>query len=346
TIDTHGAIETFNRAARNMFGYTLDEVRGKNVHILMPEPYHSEHDQYINRYLDTRETRIIGTGREVSAQHKNGKIFPIHLVVSEEVKNPSGRRFVGLIQDISLQRQAEQEAREQREQLAHVDRLSMLGEMAAGIAHEVNQPLTAISLFAQAGKRLLDTGEQKKLPEIFDKLSQHAQRAGAVIERVQDMARRKESSKKVVTCETLIQEVKRLAEVEARIRNIDIEVEISIQLLTVDVDAVQIQQVVLNLLRNGMEAMQSVECAHGRIIKLQVSLCGDGDIEIAVIDSGCGVSEDVAETLFMPFSTSKRSGMGMGLSICRAIVSAHGGQLSFHNNDTNGATFYFTLPAA
>jgi len=345
TIGASGAIETFNRAAQQMFGFSVEEVQGKNVSLLMPGPHSGEHDQYITRYLETNEAHIIGSGREIIAQRKDGTDFPIHLSVSE-VRNRRERKFVGLVRDISRQRAAETEARQHREQLAHMDRLDMLGEMATGIAHEINQPLTAISLFAQAGKRLFAAGEQDRLLDIFDKLSQHAQRAGAVIERVQSMARRQESKKEIVDCNTLVTEVAKLAEAEARIRDMAIEVETESELPPIEVDTVQIQQVALNLLRNGMEAMRSVGCRGGNTIRLQTKLRGDGDVAVAVIDTGCGVSEEVEQILFTPFSTTKDSGMGMGLSISRAIIIAHGGHLNFHNNDSGGSTFFFTLPAA
>ena len=345
TIDANGIMQTCNRAAQDMFGYPAAEMQGRNVGLLMPEPYRSEHGRYIQRYLRSGEAHIIGSGREVSAQRKDGSEFPIHLSVSEVPELPQ-RRFVGLIRDISRQRAAEMEARQHREQLAHLDRLNMLGEMATGIAHEINQPLTAISLFAQAGKRLFDTGERARVAEIFDKLSQHAQRAGAVIERMQTMARHGKSAREIADCNKLVAEIAKLAEAEARILDIAIAVQTRRNLPAVEVDTVQIQQVALNLLRNGMEAMRAVNCRHGKTSKLQTRQRGDGDIEVLVIDSGCGVSEKIAGKLFTPFSTTKDSGMGMGLSICRAIITAHGGQLSFHNNATAGATFLFTLPAA
>ena len=345
TIGASGAIETFNRAAQQMFGYSVAEVQGKNVKMLMQGLFRVEHDKYITRYLETNEAHIIGLSRETTAQRKDGSEFPIHLAVSE-VRDRRERKFVGLIRDISLQRAAENEARQHREQLAHADRLYMLGEMATGIAHEINQPLTAISLFAAAGNRLFSAGSQDRLPEIFDKLNQHAQRASAVIERMQTMARRQESVKEIVDCNALVEEAAELAEAEARIRDMTIEVVTGNELPSVLVDTVQIEQVVLNLLRNGMEAMRSVDCRDGNSIRLQTRFCDDGDVEVAVIDKGCGVSEEVAKDIFTPFSTTKESGMGMGLSISRAIVIAHGGQLDFYNNDTGGATFFFTLPVA
>lgn len=345
TIDTFGRIETFNRSAQEMFGYRLSELVGRNVSILMPAPYAGEHDTYIRNYLDTGIPRIIGTGREVRARRKDGTVFPIHLSVSEVALHPA-RKFVGLIRDMSQQRAAERAAREHLEQLAHVDRLNMLGEMATGIAHEINQPLTAISLFSQAGKRLLDAGNAERLPDIFDKLSQHAERAGAIIERMQTMAKRGENAREIVDCNALVREIAELAEAEARLREIEIEVSTARDLPPVDVDAVQIQQVALNLLRNGMEAMQAIDRSGGNRITVATGLRDNGDVEVRVIDSGCGVPDDIAERLFTPFSTTKDSGMGMGLSLSRTIIMAHGGQLDFRNNANGGATFYFTLPPA
>lgn len=265
-------------------------------------------------------------------------------VVASEVDNDV--HLEGFVTDITEQRSAESEAREHREHLAHVDRLNLLGEMATGIAHEINQPLTAISLFVQAGGRMADEGKHDKLPEVFDKLIQHAHRASAVIERMQDMAKRRESARTIVGCEQLVREIVRLAESEAHIHDMTIDVKTEPKLPEVSVDTVQIQQVALNLLRNGMESMQSVDCENGTVIGLHVRRIADGDIEFAVIDSGVGVADSAVDTLFAPFSTTKKSGMGMGLSISRAIITAHGGRLDFRNNAAHGATFFFTLPTA
>jgi two-component system sensor kinase FixL len=148
------------------------------------------------------------------------------------------------------------------------------------------------------------------------------------------------------SCKDLVRDVVRLAEAEARIRDISIDVDTELGLPDVSVDSVQVQQVALNLLRNGMESMQSVDCANGNVIGLRTRRLDDGNIEFAVIDSGTGVPESAADKLFAPFSTTKKSGMGMGLSISRAIVTAHGGRLDFRNNEEGGATFFFTLPPA
>lgn len=344
TIDASGHIEKFNGAAQHMFGYSTLEIVGKNVRTLMPEPHRGNHDGYIARYLSTNEARIIGRGREVSGQRKDGSVFPIHLSISEVISG-SERKFVGLIRDLSEQRFAEQEAREHRDHLAHVDRLNMLGEMATGIAHEINQPLTAISMYAQSCVRFLESENPKtdRLKEALEKLSTQTHRAGAIIERMQQMARQRDSQREPIDGNELIIGVLPLAETEAHMRDITIELDVCEKSRVIRVDPVQIQQVVLNLLRNGMEAMEDNNFRDGRCIRL-CTQCRQEGFTVSVIDSGTGVSAEVEAQLFQPFSSTKKTGMGLGLSICKSIVSAHGGQSKFHNNPQAGSTFYFTLP--
>ena len=344
TVDDSGCIETFNRAAQQMFAYSPEEIKGENILTLISDTYHEEYEQFIAHYLQTNESHMVGMGREVTARRKDNSEFPIHLSISE-VLNQSERKYVGLIRDLSVQRAAEKEVREQREQLAHVDRLNTLGEMATVIAHEINQPLTAISMYAQSGLRFLDKSNSKpeRLRDALEKLSVQAHRAGSVIERVQQLSQQHESHSEEVDCNTLIKDVHKLAEVEAHIRDIVIKLKLSRLLPLVVCDPVQIQQVVLNLLRNGMESMKNAGCKNGNRIELRTSRTGFG-VKISVIDSGNGISDEAAEQLYRPFSTTKDTGMGMGLSISRSIVRAHGGQLEFNNNTNGGVTFYFTLP--
>lgn len=247
--------------------------------------------------------------------------------------------------DITERKLAEEEARQHRARVAHVARLSTLGEMAAGIAHEINQPLTAISLFAQAGRRLVDGGDFERMDEVCEKLNEHALRASEVVERMQKMARQGENVKETLDCNNLIESAVKLAESEARIYDIQIRFEKGPDLALVSVDGVQIQQVALNLLRNAMEAMIATDDADERSVSIRICMLEGDQIEISVSDRGCGVPEDFADNLFTPFSTTKSSGMGMGLSISQAIVRAHGGSIGFRNNEGGGTTFWFTLPA-
>jgi two-component system sensor kinase FixL len=277
------------------------------------------------------------------AKRKDGTTFPIHLSVSE-IPNHEEKMYVELIRDITQQRLLENEASSHIEQMAHADRLNALGEMAAGIAHEINQPLTAISLFSQTAKNFCEIGKFERLPELFDKISQQSLRAGSVLERVQMMTRQGDRSKEVLNSNILIDEVKKLAESEARLRDINIQLLPFHQQKNVLVDRVQIQQVILNLLRNGMEAMQSIACKNGALIKLQIKIKADNYIKILVVDTGCGIPNSMIDKLFTPFSTTKKNGTGIGLSISKSIVEEHGGHIHFSENKPAGAIFYFTLP--
>jgi two-component system sensor kinase FixL len=343
TINNMGLIQSFNNAAQNMFGYSFDEVKDKNVKILMPQPYRDHHDQYLAQYIVTNETHIIGNSRELVAKRKDGTTFPINLTVNE-IHNHEKKMFVGLIRDITQQRELEDEAILHIEQMAHADRLNALGEMAAGIAHEINQPLTAISLFSQTGKNFVEKGKYERLPVIFEKISLHARRAGTVLDCVQLMTRQGDRSKEVIASNVLINEVKKLAESEARLRDISIQLLTCKEKTNVFVDRVQIQQVILNLLRNGMEAMQSIACKNGALIKLQIIINAENNVEISVVDTGCGIPKTMTDKLFTPFSTTKKNGTGIGLSISKSIVEEHGGHIHFSENKPAGAIFYFTLP--
>ena len=258
----------------------------------------------------------------------------------------------GFINDITDRKLAEKEAREQRELLAHADRLNTLGEMAAGIAHEINQPLTAISMYAQSCIRLLNksTDHPELISEGLEKLSAQAHRAGAVIERMQQLTRRRESENETVDCAVLVEEVSNLAEVEARLLNFSIVTDVEKNLSAIKCDPVQIQQVMLNLLRNGMEAMRCVNAEDSsrknKQITLQARTANQPGIEISIVDTGGGISEELAQQLYQPFTSTKESGMGLGLSISRSIIAAHGSELTFTNNNVGGTTFSFVLPLA
>jgi two-component system sensor kinase FixL len=348
-IDEHGRIEHFNQAAVKLFGYQPREAIGRSVNMLMPEPHRGQHDRYMHDYMTGGDAKIIGIGRELEAVDKNGVRIPIYLAVSE-VKGDGERRFTGILRDLSEQQATRQALAEQREKLAHVGRLSSMGEMTASIAHEINQPLTAISMYAQAGMRLIDRGEPDlgRLREALDKLNTQSLRAGAVIERIQRFARAQESQREVVDVNALIEDLVKLAEADARLHDMQLALNLADDLPTVFGEPIQIQQVALNLIRNAIDAMNEIDCRHGRRIEIATELENAEHIRISVADLGPGVAEDQMELVFTPFHTTKKEGMGMGLSICRSIIAEHGGILSFANNfagnEGPGATFFFTLP--
>ena len=349
TIDDTGRIDTYNSVTQKMFGYSVNEIKGQNIRILMSEPLNEGFVAYMAKHLHDDDTNNASEREEICIR-KDGSVFPVNLSVREVLSDTTpnynvDRKFVGLIRDITARRSAEQEAREQREQLAHVDRLNTLGEMAISIAHEINQPLTAISMYAQSGIRFIDSGVSKldRVHDALNKISLQAHRAGEVIEHIQQLTKQQDSRHEETNCNELIRDVHKLAEVEARLRNMRIFLDLASDLRQVRCDPIQIQQVILNLLRNGMEAMESAEnsSANEIIIRTKSTIKG---IEISIIDSGVGITEEFAKRLYMPFSSTKDTGMGMGLSISNSIIKAHSSKLEFTNNEKAGVTFFFTLP--
>ncbi|NND59659.1 MAG: PAS domain S-box protein [Gammaproteobacteria bacterium] len=341
-IDSNGQIETFNRAAERLFGYQSVEICGQNVSTLMPDKYSHAHDSYLQRYLTTGERRIIGIGREVSAMRRDGSVFPVELSVGE-VATGEKRRFVGIIRDISERRASEQELRQQQERLEHVTRLGTLGEMAAGIAHEINQPLTAIATYAHAARRLLssDRMDAVRLDDVLGKMATQAERAGQIIERIRDLARRQSPSQELCDLNAIMDETLKLAEVDARYHDAPIVVEMTPGLPHAWLNSVQIQQVVLNLLRNAIEAGGA-----GTKLKLRTYARSKEELVVEVEDNGPGVPESLRTEIFNPFFTTRTDGTGMGLSISRSIVASHGGRIEVDAAPTGGAVFRVTLPTA
>jgi two-component system sensor kinase FixL len=342
-IDERGRIETFNQAAADLFGYEPDQVIGKSVNLLMTEEHARHHDGYLRHYLETGHASIIGVGRELTAQHANGDQIPIYLAVSD-IHLDGRRRFAGIVRNLTEQHAAREALVTQREKLAHVGRLSTMGEMTASIAHEINQPLTAISMYAQASLKLLDQPDGKaRVRDALEKLTVQSLRAGAVIERIQRFVRTQETSKELVEINGLVIDLLKLADSDARMHNIELKLKLADDLPAVFADPVQIQQVILNLIRNGIDAMNEIGCRNGRTIQLETRVSG-GRVMVLVGDQGPGVADDQVDLVFTPFHTTKKEGMGMGLSICRSIIADHGGELSYRNNEGAGACFYFSLP--
>ena len=345
TIDSAGRMLSVNDAAVRKFGYTEAEMVGEPLAMLMPERFAAGHQQYVENYLTHGKASIIGVGRELVAQAKGGREFPIYLAVSE-IRTDEGVFFAGIVRDLTEQKAAEEALLEQRERLSQVARLSTMGEMTASIAHEINQPLTAISMYAQACMKLLqmDSVNKDKLDEALGKLNhRQALRAGAVIERIQRFVRHEDGERQIVDINALVGDLGHLAAGDARLHGIDLQFNLDPDLPSVLCDPIQVQQVALNLIRNAIDAMHEIGCVNGH--RLKVRTRGESDtVEVAVIDCGTGVADDQTDLLFSAFHTTKKDGMGMGLSICKSIIEDHGGELSFRNNEVCGSTFYFRLP--
>ncbi len=343
-IDHKGRIETFNSAAEVIFGFDAQEVLGKNVSLLMPEPYKGEHDSYIRNYLDTGDAKIIGIGREAQARRKGGPVFPIDLSVGE-IPTDGQPKFVGIVRDATKRKRTEEEIHQTRERLAQFGRLSTLGEMAASLAHELNQPLTAIATYTQACQRLIESGQSDddEILTALKKCNAQARRAGEVIRRLRQFVKKKELGRREVSFDELFRDLTVLAEVDARDNGVTLTIDVAKGLPKVLVDTVQIQQVILNLIRNGIDAMMNMN-HYDDGISVTVDKSPNDQVRIMVTDHGSGITKEDEKKIFQPFFTTKTSGMGLGLAICRSIIESHGGVLSYKKNPKGGTTFYFTLP--
>lgn len=342
-IDPRGIVQSFSTAAERLFGYAADEVRGRNVSMLMPSPYREQHDNYLARYLRTGERRIIGIGRVVVGQRKDGSTFPMELAVGE-VHQGSRRLFTGFVRDLTERQLTERRLHELQEGLLHVSRLRSMGQMAAALAHELNQPLTATSNYLKAATRLM-SGEHPDLAKVrqaMDLAVEQTLRSGEIIRRLRDFVARGEVARAPESMAKLIEEASALALVGAKERGIKVLISTDPSLPRVMVDRVQIQQVLLNLIRNAVEAMEQQAVRELSVRTAQ----NDDTIVIAVADTGAGMSAEVEAKLFQPFVTTKRDGMGIGLSVCRTIVEAHGGRLWMERHPSGGTVFRFTLPTA
>jgi two-component system, LuxR family, sensor kinase FixL len=341
-IDEQARIQSFSATAVRLFGYQPEEVIAENVRILMPAPYREQHDTYMHRYLNTGERRIIGIGRVVVGQRKDGSTFPMELAVGE-MRSGGIRYFTGFIRDLTERQQTETRLQELQAELVHMSRFTALGEMASTLAHEINQPLTAITNYLKGCRRILERMEGDAVPMLRDAVNEageQALRAGQVIRHLREFVARGESEKHLENLPKLIEEASALSLVGAKEQGVRVTFQFDPEAPYVLVDRIQIQQVLLNLIRNAIEAMQD---SQRRELKIGTALVEDGHVELIVEDTGPGLSPEVAAQLFQPFVTTKKHGMGVGLSICRTIVESHGGKIWADSKQGEGTTFHFTL---
>jgi two-component system sensor kinase FixL len=329
-VDQQGCVQEFNGAAERMFGYPAREVVGANVGMLIAEPV----------------SEIVGKGREVEVRRKDGTLFPAFLSIGV-MPGPPAPRFVGFVQDLSFRRHVDEDSWRLHERLTHVSRLATVGEMSAGIAHEINQPLAAVANYAQACDRLLGMPDPdiQEVREALREITAQAVRAGDIIHRLRALARNDVMRREPMDVNRLIGELDELIQLSSKAHNAEYKTELRAALPLVEVDRFQMQQVILNLVCNAFEALGETE-RQQRNVAVRTELLADGKVEIVVCDNGPGVSDQIASRLFDPFCTTKSHGTGLGLASSRTIVKAHQGSLDYRPNLPCGACFSVRLPVA
>jgi two-component system, LuxR family, sensor kinase FixL len=346
-INKTGIIQSFSRTAERYFGYEASEAIGRNVSMLMPAPYQEQHDGYLERYLTTGERRIIGIGRIVVAQRKDGSTFPIELSVGEVISE-EGRFFTGFIRDLSERQESEARFQEIQAELVHMSRVTALGEMASALAHELNQPLSAIGNYLNGLRRMFKAGvpeDAALVRSALDRAAEQSLRAGEIIRRLRDFVSRGETERRVESLSRMVSEANALALVGAKEEGVRVVMKLDRKHDQVLTDRVQFQQVLLNLIRNAIEAMSDAG-GPKRDLVISSKPIEDGFVRVSVSDTGPGITPEIAARLFQPFNTSKASGMGVGLSICRTIVESQGGRIWAEPNPGGGSVFHFTVPGA
>jgi len=343
-IDTSGVITYFSAAAEQMFGYGSEEVLGQNIRLLMPEPDREHHDDYMRRYLETGQARIIGIGRFTVARRRNGEVFPIQLSIGE-AGTGDGRVFSGFVRDLTEREEARVHLEELQNEIAHVSRVSAMGTMASSLAHELNQPLTAIANYVEGARDLLDNPTPDILEtvrEVLDDAARESVRAGQIVRGLRDFIGRGTAERRAESLPRLINQANALALIGAREMGIDVDLALDPQAETVFVAGVQVQQVLVNLIRNAAEAMESSD---RRRLSIRTQRLSKEFVQVSVTDSGQGFAPESLDRLFEPFFSTKGEGMGLGLSICRTIVESLGGSI-WAEQAAGGMTFNFTLLSA
>jgi two-component system sensor kinase FixL len=342
-IDEVGIIKVYSDSCERLFGYTAEEAIGQNVKLLMPSPYHGQHDGYLAHYRATGERRIIGIGREVVGRRKNGTTFAMYLSVGEG-EYRGERIFLGIVHDISERKADENRIQELQKELLHATRLTATGQLSAALAHELNQPLTAILNYTGVLEQLAADDKSaggETLRNLVSRIAEQTARAGEIIRRLRSFVTKRETERSVQDLNVAVRESVALGFVGAAQSSVKLHTALAKDVPPVSIDKIQIQQVMINLVRNAVEAMQDSPRR-----SLTVTTEREGGFAVATVaDSGPGLAPEVAESLFKPFVTTKENGLGIGLSICRTIIESHGGKLWTEPNPGGGTIFRFRLPA-
>lgn len=342
TIDESARILTLSRQAELTFGCKEEDVLGKNIHIMMPEPDRSRHDGYMDHYMATGEKRIIGRARKVTAQRLNGEKFPAILHVSEFKDRQ--RVFVGFVEDISEKVETERRLSDTQFQLQHASRVGAMGEIATSIAHELNQPLTAAASLAGAVSLTLKKANDETSGEaiaLLDDVVSEIRRASDIIFQMREFIRKRKTAKSLHDVNKIVEDAAALAIIGAEADGIEVKWDLSPETGSMSLDRIQIQQVVTNLIRNAIDAMRG---SPRKVLTISTKRI-DEDVSVSVADTGPGLADDMKDKLFEPFVSGKDDGMGVGLSISKSIIDAHQGEIGATTLESGGCVFSFILPA-
>jgi len=340
-----GIVSSFSAAAELIFGYAQAEVVGRNVSMLMPAGDQRDHDAHLRKYRDTGVRHVIGDVRVEKAARRNGEIFPIELAVGEA--SIAGERiFTGFIRDLTARQKAERKLKELQSELIHVSRVSAMGTMASTLAHEINQPLTAIANYLETTRAMIsdeDSPLLREIAEALDLAAAQSLRAGTIVRRLRAFVDGGDSGFRVERLDALVEEATSLGLLGAHEAGVKVTMTIAAGLDRVLVDRIQIQQVLVNLIRNAIQSMKDVTTK-----ELTIATAPDraGWVKVTVSDTGPGIDPDIRERLFQAFATTKVDGMGLGLSICRTIIEAHGGKIWADVVERGGTAFHFCIPLA
>lgn len=341
TIDTEGQIESFNPAAERLFGYSVAEVVGRNVGLLMPSPYQEQHDAYLARYLSTGEARIIGSGRELTGLRKDGMTFALDLAVSE-VFIAGERKFLGIIRDITERKRAEETVRRLRWEAQQRERLADIGAIAAQIVHDVGNPLAGISMQAQLLLRRAGQDGAQPLSNArrpLERILGETRRLDTLVKEFLEFAREQRLELKIIDLRRFLAEVVELWQPVTAARDITLTLERGDDLPAVRADEDKLRRVFENLVKNAAEAIaQGPGC-----IAIRAEVHSPAAIRVSVEDTGTGMPPDIQP--FRLFETTKPHGTGLGLPIVQQIVRAHGGSIEFAARLPHGTVFHVELPA-
>jgi len=343
-VNDQGHITLLNAQAERVFGYTRDELLGRPIDILVPETLRSTHAGFRDDYLLTPSARAMGAGRDLYGRRKDGSEIPVEVGLNPIISS-EGKAILASIIDITARRELETETAQQRSQLAHLSRVAMLGELSGALAHELHQPLTAILTNAQAALRVLarDPADINEVRNILADITEDDKRASEVIRGLRALLRKDEVQYVPLDVNDIALTVLRLVRSDLSSRSVSVTTDLAAGLPLVEGDRIQLQQVLLNLVMNGCEAMDGASA--DRHLTVRTSETPEGGVDVSVADRGSGIPPEKLDCIFEPFVTTKAEGMGLGLAVCRTIVAAHNGRLWATNNPDCGATVHFSVSA-